>query len=267
MNNPGTHTAPAAYTAPPPLPKIPKTGLWLNIFFGLQVVLGLIWASPIVSSHGEAQGWAVLSLFVFTFPFHFIFGCFAAWACWKHPESRKAAARVLILPWLLLALPFIFQAKTADDRIISDEGLRHTAVVLVCIPIALGLFAPAWAGLIVPRRMLASVKANVFLLIGQMLVYLPIVLLIAQWPSTARNASSDQQGWILGYGIMAILAYLVVMFLPSISTFLYAWTGLFQRGVKRCIKLMIAQLLFAAPSIAVAMWLISWVLKNGVPNL
>ena len=75
----------------------------LTVILLLQVVLGTIWTLPQLT--GASNDWMVVYLFLFVYPLCAVFFLVGAWAMWRHPQTRRKAAWVMLLPIAFLFLP------------------------------------------------------------------------------------------------------------------------------------------------------------------
>jgi len=208
---------------------------------------------------------ASLYLFVLIYPFHLMFVLVALWAIWKHPDLRRKAALVIVLPVVFLFLPYLITSLFGGP--LHAGQFAGIAVGTAIIGVVLGLAMPQKAVTVLPNGLFRSRGFNIVIIALIALAWLfPVVAIIWLSQEGATNPTGGGQGSPgMGVAVMFVLVgmYFVGVGAASVVTALFGWLGL-RGGVDGAQRgLHTAQLVLSAPGVLLGSGTLLWLLTQA----
>lgn len=235
--------------------------LALKIILWVEVALGLFWTITAAMAHG-AGGLAVVGFFLIIFPLFGVFFLFAAWAWWKHPDTRKSAGWIMALPVVFWFAPVMI--RSLSGGFMSQQQFSGLVLLLLVAAIATCWIFPRKAAALVPDFLVRSRLFNWLVLvsmIGGWLFMVFVVLYLANSPKAI--ASSTDSSMALAYAIIIAAMYLVWLGIASFGASTWAWLSLRGGFEATARKLNIAQLVVAAPGVLLGILVAAWLAEQG----
>lgn len=233
-------------------------GRAIKIVLVLQILLAVAWVLT-VASIGTEGGLALLALYFYYLVFSLPFMLFGLWALWKRPEVRRNAAVIAGLPVAALFAPTIIKTILGGPL----HGWQIAGLLLLAF-VAFAIFsviAPRQASTFIPNALFRSRLWNGLILAGIVFAWAYfIVIVLFLLNESSSNNYRDDSGTGLAYAMIFGSAYIVIVSAAFILTSVWALLGLRGGVDDACRKLNIAQLLVAAPGIAigaVVVWLMT----------
>lgn len=232
----------------------------LKIILAIEIAVGVLWTVLAAMAQG-AGGLAIFGLFLLVYALYAAFFLFAVWVLWKHPDKRRIAGWILVLPILFWFLPLLI-------RSMSGGVLTTETLVIACLCLLTGAMAFCW---IAPRR--AAVVFPEFLVRSRLFNWLVLLALFGGWlflvlvvayvagADTPRSTSGTGEG--LGLAIVMAAIYLIWLGAGSFGASTWAWVSI-RGGIEGSTrKLNIAQLVVAAPGIFIGVSVTVWLVGQG----
>lgn len=236
---------------------------WLTIIFAAQLILGAIWTLPQLFLDNSSL--AILMLFFYTYPFHLVFFFIAAWAMWKHPQSRNKAIRIMLLPIGFLFLPFGIKFIVGGP--LSDNSAVVVAVLAAAACLGAGIVFPERTVRVLPDRMFQSRGFNLLIVGSMVLAWLfPVavtILLLQQGSLSPTGGGQGSPGMELAYVLIAGALYVIAVGGASLFTLVFGWLGL-RGGVADAQRnLHVTQIVVGAPGVILGALTLAWLASQN----
>ena len=228
----------------------------LKIVFGMSCALGLLWTLSAAMAQG-AGGLAVVFLFLVIYPLFGVFFLFAAWMFWKRPEQRKLAGWTMAIPVIAWFLPYIIRGMSGGA--ISTGQLMSLVLSSIVVATLAAWVFPRQAARFVPDRLARSRLFNWLILLAMIGAWAFLVAVVI-YVSTGEGSSG---GSAVAYAIILAALYLVGIGVGSFGAATWAWVSLRGGFEATARKLNVAQMIVAAPGIAIAVLVASWLVEQG----
>ncbi len=226
----------------------------LQIIFTIEVLLGIFWTGVAAMAQGAGGLAAVFWLFVI-YALFAVFVLVAAWAIWKHPEQRKLAGWIMVLPIVFWFLPMVVRAMAGG--VLSTKQLSGMAGLVLIAAVAGCWLFPRKAATIVPQMLVRSRLFNWLILLAVVGGWAFLVAVIA-FLANGSSSSSSSGDMGLAYGIVLGAMYLVGLGVASFGASTWAWVSL-RGGVETPTRrLNIAQVVVAMPGVLIGILAITW---------
>lgn len=223
----------------------------LNIIIGAQVVLGLWWTVPLLFHEGDFSTLAVLFVSAIA---NAVFLLVAAWTMWKHPDLRRRAGVIIAMPFIMYLAPYIIKGVFGGPM--TGSRGRNALILFGALAATACLFFPARIATLLPKGLLQSRALNWLLIVATAIAWVFPVAIVA-WHA-AGNGGSSTSGTALGYAIVYLAIYVVLVGGASILMMLWAWVGLRSGPENPSRKLHVAQLVMGSPSVLLGLLVLSW---------
>ncbi len=226
----------------------------LKIIFTIEVLLGTLWTGIAAMAQG-AGGLAAVFWFLVIYALFAVFMLVAAWAFWKHPEQRKLAGWIMVLPIVFWFLPML--VRSLAGGVLTTKQLSSIAGAVLIAAVAGCWLFPRKAATILPRMLVRSRLFNWLILLAVVGGWAFLVAVIAYLVNgSSSSSSSGDMG--LAYGIVLGAIYLVWLGAASFGASTWAWVSL-RGGVETPTRrLNIAQVIVAMPGVLIGILAISW---------
>lgn len=234
----------------------------------IEVLLASIWiiAVCLFSGSAEAVAYQIVVTFGLIYPLHLIVSGIALWTRIKRKPSTRLSTIVLLVPWVTLPVPILLnQLNSTGPLLDSPQKLINALFLLVTLAIIQVLLRPRKNALLLPLFVLKSFGLNLLILLTTVSLYLvPIGFLVFHWGTLTQPGTSQVDGYLLAYGLGALVTYAAVSTVPATLVLGYSGLSFFQTEITAHRKWRIAQLVAALPLVLiggglfVTLWLRTW---------
>ena len=229
----------------------------LKIVLGLEVALGLLWTVLAAMAHGPG-GLGALAIGLVIYAIFAAFFVFAAWALWKHPDERKLAGWIMVLPVVFFFTPFIVRSM-AGEYLTSDQ---FNGFLLFAAIAAIGA---CW---VLPKKVVMVIPG--FLIRSKLFNWLVILAIAAGWLFLifvviyiTNEDISSTSGTGLGAALIIGALYLIGLGVANFVAATWAWVCLRGGTDGNPRGLNITQLVVAAPAILIGLVITGWSAIQG----
>ncbi len=230
-----------------------------------EILLVSIWVLLVCTFTGSA-GTVVNNAFitfVLIYPWHLVLVGIAIWTWVKRTPSPRIAALAVLLPGIAFPLPFLLNRLNATGPLLdTPQKLTNTILVLVVTAIVLPLAQPRKCARLLPAFALKSFTLNLLILLFTVSLYvMPIAFLLFNWGAVQPTGNSQHDGYLLAYGLGALVIYTVACTFPAILVLGYSGLSFFQNEFSEHRKSRMAQLIASLPLVLIGgvilirMWL------------
>lgn len=235
----------------------------LRIILVVQLLLGAVWTLAMLTELQKSL--AALTLFVLIYPFHLVFFFVALWAVWKHPDLRRKAVLIMVLPVGFLFLPYMITSFFGNP--LSADQLASLAIAAGVFCLVLGIALPRKTATLLPNGLFRSRGFNILVIVLMVLAWLfPIVPIawLAQHGGTAGpGGGQGSPGMGAAYVLVGAAMYLIGLGAASVMTGVLGWLGLRGDVVGAQRRLHTAQLTIAAPGVLLGSGTFMWMLSQA----
>jgi hypothetical protein len=235
----------------------------LRIILVIQVLLGVVWTSAMLTELQKSL--ASLYLFVLIYPFHLVFALVAVWAIWKHPDLRRKAVLVFVLPVGFLFLPYLVTSLFGGA--LHGEQLAGLAVAAGVLGVVISFALPKKTVKVLPNCVFRSRGFNILviaIMVVAWLIPLAAIIWLAQQSGTSQpGGGQGSPGMGAAFLLLGAAMYFVGLGAASIMTAVLGWLGLRGDVVGAQRKLHSAQLAIAAPGVLLGSGTLAWLLTQA----
>lgn len=235
----------------------------LRIILVVQLLLGTVWTLAMLTELQKSL--ASLSLFVLIYAFHLIFFFVALWAVWKHPDLRRKAVLIMVLPVGFLFLPYMITSLFGD--LLKAEQLASLAIAAAVLCLVLGIALPRKTARLLPNGLFRSRGFNILVIVLMVLAWLlpivPIVWLAQHGDAGGPGGGQGSPGMGAAYVLAAAAMYLIGLGAASVMMGVLGWLGLRGDVVGAQRKLHTTQLVIAAPGLLLGSGTLAWLLTQA----
>ena len=228
----------------------------LKVIVGIQILLGIGWTLPLLRGNGD---FSTLYLFFLLAIVNAAFLLVACRAMWKHPNERRIAGVVMMLPALFLFLPGVIKWFAGGP--LTSEALVRAAVVLLVAALLFSVAFPKQVIRILPEWLFRSRIFNWLLLLGMAIAWLLPIAGVA-WLASSDSGNS-RSGMAVAYVIIYVAMYVVAVGAVSVLVMVHGWIGLRSGVARDCRRLNIAQIVMGLPSFAIGAATLAWLANQN----
>jgi len=231
----------------------------LKIILSAEIVLGVLWTLLAAMAQG-AGGLAIFGLFLIVYGLFTAVFVFAAWVYWKHPDKRRIAGWMMVLPVIFWFLPAMIRSLAGG--VLSQQQFVVFLSVLAIAAIAACWFLPRKAAVVIPEFLVRSRLFNWLVLLAMIVGWLFLVFVVLYVANEDKSGTSTS-GTAVAYAIVLAAIYLIGVGLGSFGASTWAWVSL-RGGIETSTrKLNVAQLIVATPGVLIGILVTIWLAGQG----
>ena len=160
----------------------------LQLVLGISAALGLLWTLAASTARG-AGGLGAVYVFLLAYALFAVFFLFALWAYWKHPEHRRLAGWIMVLPFVFGFLPIMMRSLAGGA--VTGEQLWTLAAVALALAVLAAWLAPRTVAVVFPAVLVRSRLFNWLLLLALLAAWLLFVVVVLYAASEDRSGDAE----------------------------------------------------------------------------